>query len=73
MLEGCKGVVRYEDGLHLLEVGIAIKRSIATQQEVSDDSDGPDISVFRASVLHSIIQVFKGRRERTQASHAQFS
>src|SRR5690349_1152637 len=36
---GLKAVVSYEDGLHLLEVRVAVEGGVSAEQEVRDDAD----------------------------------
>ena len=43
VLDGGEAVVGAEDGLHLLEVGVAVEGGVAAQQEVGDDADGPQV------------------------------
>lgn len=43
VLDGSERVICHEDGLHLLEVRFPIEWRVATEEEVGDDPDGPDI------------------------------
>lgn len=43
VLERGEAVVRDEDGLHFLQVAVAVEGRVAAQQEVGDDADGPDV------------------------------
>ncbi len=44
VFEGREGVVGDEDGLHFLEVGVAVKGRVAAEEEVGDHADCPDVA-----------------------------
>lgn len=43
VLDRGEAVVGVEDGLHLLEVGVAVEGGVAAEQEVGDDANGPEV------------------------------
>jgi len=45
VFERGKRVVGFEDGLHLLEVGVTVEGRVATEEEIGYDTDGPDVAV----------------------------
>jgi hypothetical protein len=46
IFERREGVVGDEDGLHLLEVGVAVEGSVAAEEEVGYDADGPYVAAI---------------------------
>lgn len=49
IFERRKRVVSDEDGLHFLEVGVAVEGSVATEEEVCYDPYGPNIARMKQS------------------------
>lgn len=49
VLERRERVVGHQDGLHLLEVGVAVEWRVTAEEEVGDHTNSPDVAVFGLS------------------------
>jgi len=54
LLRGVR-VVGRQDGLHLLQVGLAVEGGVAAEEEVGDDADGPDVSAPRKRMQSTVM------------------
>ena len=53
VFERCEGVVSNEDSLHFFKVRVAIERSVTAEEEVGDNTNGPDITVHELAVVET--------------------
>lgn len=67
-----EGIISCKDGLHLFQVGVAIKGGVTAQQEVGDYADGPYISSNKTRISNSVSAIWSNK-VHTLASHGHSS